>query len=262
VIDGTANADSLNGAGGNDALNGGDGADTLLGGGGNDTLGGGRGVDSLAGGTGNDRYTVTPGDIVREGAGAGIDTVSSATSWVLALNVENLVLSGGAASAGTGNNAANTLTGNSAANSLRGRDGADSLSGRDGADTLNGGAGNDTLNGGLGADAFVFDAALGSVPNIDRISDFAADLDRIVLDDDVFTALDAATATTLGAGQFASGAGLSAAQDADDRILYDTASGALYYDADGVGGVAAIQFATLGASEHPALTAAMFQVIG
>jgi serralysin len=33
------------------------------------------------------------------------------------------------------------------------------------------------------------------------------------------------------------------AQDADDRILYDSATGNIFYDADGVGGVAAVLFA-------------------
>ena len=36
-----------------------------------------------------------------------------------------------------------------------------------------------------------------------------------------------------------------AATQADDRILFDTASKSLYYDADGVGGGAAIKFATI-----------------
>jgi Ca2+-binding RTX toxin-like protein len=37
----------------------------------------------------------------------------------------------------------------------------------------------------------------------------------------------------------------SAAHDADDRILYDQATGALAYDADGSGALAAVQFAVL-----------------
>ena len=36
--------------------------------------------------------------------------------------------------------------------------------------------------------------------------------------------------TALSAEQFHSGAGATAAHDASDRIVYDTASGALYYD--------------------------------
>jgi len=35
------------------------------------------------------------------------------------------------------------------------------------------------------------------------------------------------------------------ATEADDRILFDTASGGLYYDNDGAGGSAAVQFATV-----------------
>jgi Ca2+-binding RTX toxin-like protein len=56
----------------------------------------------------------------------------------------------------------------------------------------------------------------------------------------VFAALGAGA---LDAGAFHTGA---VATQADDRVLYDTVSKALYYDADGVGGVAAVKFATIG----------------
>jgi len=44
-------------------------------------------------------------------------------------------------------------------------------------------------------------------------------------------------------------------------VIYDTASGKLYYDADGQGGAAAVQIAQLGASTHPAMVFGDFQII-
>ena len=90
--------------------------------------------------------------------------------------------------------------------------------------------------------------------NIDTILDFAHIIDEIVLDDAVFTALSVGA---LSASAFVTG---TAAGDADDRIIYDATTGALYYDADGNGAGAAVQFATL--SNQPAnLSANDFFVI-
>jgi hypothetical protein len=44
-------------------------------------------------------------------------------------------------------------------------------------------------------------------------------------------------------------------------VIYDTASGKLYYDADGQGGAAAVQFAVLGSSNHPVLIYSDIQII-
>ena len=78
-------------------------------------------------------------------------------------------------------------------------------------------------------------------------------LDKIYLDNAVFGVLaDGA----LAAGAFRSG---TAAADADDRIIYNSATGALFYDADGNGAGAAVQFATL--STGLALSASDFLVI-
>jgi Ca2+-binding RTX toxin-like protein len=55
----------------------------------------------------------------------------------------------------------------------------------------------------------------------------------------------------------------AAAVDANDFILYDASSGALYYDADGSGAASSpLQFATLwsSATAHPNLTATDFVV--
>jgi Ca2+-binding RTX toxin-like protein len=116
------------------------------------------------------------------------------------------------------------------------------------------GGGFDTLYGGSGNDAFVFNAALGAATNIDTIRDFVAVIDTIYLENSVFTALTATGA--LAAGAFWKG---SAAHDSNDRIIYNPSTGALFYDADGKGGAAAIQFATL--STKPPISARDFVVI-
>jgi len=154
VLTGNNAANFLKGEDGNDKLIGNAGNDTLLGGAGNDTLDGGVGDDSLDGGAGDDTYMVdSPGDTITEGLNAGKDLVKSSVTFVLAVNLENLTLTGTAAINGTGNNLNNIIIGNTGANSLNGLDGNDSLIGGTGNDTLVGGAGNDTLDGGAGNDS-------------------------------------------------------------------------------------------------------------
>ena len=112
---------------------------------GNDTLNGGAGADTLAGGIGNDTYVVdTLADLVVEAAGEGTDLVQSAVTWTLGDTVENLTLTGSAATSGFGHAGSNAITGNGGANRLEGFGGNDTLNGGGGADTLIGGIGNDT----------------------------------------------------------------------------------------------------------------------
>ena len=235
---------------GNDIFTGSTGADVLLSFAGNDTLTGGAGLDTLIGGAGNDVYVVTAGDTVTELLGEGIDTVRSATGWILKANLENLTLLGTANTLGTGNALANSLVGNSGNNTLKGLGAKDTLTGNAGNDVLDGGTANDTLIGGAGSDTFVFSTALAA--NRDTVQDFAPGVDKLRLDDDIFTAL---TPGVLSADAFASGRGLVAAQDETDRIIYNTTTGGLYYDADGAGGTAAVQFAVLAGTPHPGLSA-------
>ena len=150
-------AASLAGSGNAQAnrLTGNSGANTLSGAAGDDTLDGGAGVDRLVGGLGNDSYLIDSAtDELVEVADEGIDTVQSSVSYTLADHIENLILTGSAALAGTGNALDNRLTGNSGANTLTG--GA-------GNDTLDGGAGADSLVGGLGDDIYIIDSAGDSV---------------------------------------------------------------------------------------------------
>ncbi|MEY9558838.1 calcium-binding protein [Sinorhizobium fredii] len=116
-------------------LTGSDYNDDLTGNAGANVLDGGKGKDRLVGGLGNDTYVMDGGDTIVETANQGADTVKSTVSYTLAVNLENLTLTGTAAINGTGNGVANVLTGNSAANALNGGTGADRLVG---------GAGNDT----------------------------------------------------------------------------------------------------------------------
>jgi trimeric autotransporter adhesin len=123
----------------------------LTGNGAANVLNGGSGADTLIGGAGDDSYIVdNTGDIITELAAEGADGVSSSVSYTLAVNVENLTLTGTSAIDGTGNTTNNTLTGNSGNNSLTG--GA-------GNDTIDGAAGNDSMIGGTGDDLYLVNAA-------------------------------------------------------------------------------------------------------
>ena len=236
---------------------------TLTGLGGNDVLDGKTGADTLIGGTGDDTYYVdNVGDVVTELAGEGTDLVFAAIDHTLAANVENLVLSGTAARTGTGNELNNRITGNAIANTLNGGGGNDTLFGLGGNDVLDGGSGDDrlsggngrdTLTGGAGADRFAFDTAP-SATNADTIADFDVAFDSIRLSSTVFTGIGA-VGQTLAAEYFAAGAGLTAAPNATVRFVLDPSSGRLFFDADGVGGAAAVLMATFQGSAAAALTA-------
>jgi Ca2+-binding RTX toxin-like protein len=211
-------------------------ANTLTGNAGNNLLNGGGGADVLIGGLGDDTYVVDNlGDTVQEAVGAGTDTVQSKVSYTLSDTLEHLTLTGTANVNGTGNGGDNVLLGNAGRNSLNG--GA-------GSDLLDGGAGNDSLSGGADADGFRFSTALG-IANIDKLMDFVSGQDRIELDPAIFADLGASGPFAMDDTRFYAGAGATAAQDADDRLVYNASTGALYYDADGLGGAAAVQFAAL-----------------
>jgi Ca2+-binding RTX toxin-like protein len=194
------------------------------------------GADRLYGYDGNDTYVVdSSGDLIFEvSAAGGTDTIQSSVNHTLATNVENLTLTGAATINGTGNTLANVIVGNTGVNFLDGK------------------LGGDTLTGGLGNDQFLFTTTLGA-SNVDTITDFSVPNDTIRLDDTIFTGLIAGSYIT--AAQFAIGA---SATDSSDRVIYNSATGALLFDADGNGAGVARHFATL--ATGLALTATDFFV--
>ncbi len=165
-----ANAQQIEGLGGNDVL---------YGGANNDTLDGGTGADWLYGGAGNDLYIVdSTNDVVIEAASGGNDTVATTISLSLnnnlrLLNVENLAVHTTVAATSsialTGNAQANVLTGHSGNDTLNGLGGNDTLDGLAGNDVFDGGTGNDLLQDtGGGVDIFNFSGAFGSDTVVDR----------------------------------------------------------------------------------------------
>jgi Ca2+-binding RTX toxin-like protein len=148
------------------------------------------------------------------------------------------------------------LNGGAGDDALYGLAGNDSLFGGIGADSLFGGAGIDTLTGDAGIDIFGF---VSPTQGVDILTDFnptQQDVIRLSAGSDRFTGL---TPGSLAASAFASGAGLTAASSATGRLVYNTTTGALFFDVDGLGGVGAFQFATL--SNRAILTAANFSVV-
>jgi Ca2+-binding RTX toxin-like protein len=234
-------------------------ANTLVGNGADNVLDGAGGADVMAGGAGNDTYIVdNAADRANEAAAAGTDSVLASASFVLRANVENLTLTGSANLNATGNAHDNVLTGNDGFNFLIGFAGADTLAGGAGNDALRGGTGNDRLTGDAGVDRFEFLEAPGAA-NADVITDFTGGVDKIRVDDAFFAGIGAPGAFTALDARFFAAPGATGGADASDRVVYDTSTGDLYYDADGSGVGAALLFATL--QDHPSLAAQDIAVI-
>jgi uncharacterized protein len=224
---GNRGADDLYGLAGEDFLDGGDAADYLSGGANDDYLVGGEGADILLGGDGDDNYVADGDDLLIEYVGGGEDSVRVTTSFVLVAGSEVEFIY-----ADETDNLAIDIFGNEFANDITGNAGVN---------RLGGGLGADTLTGGLGQDYFDFSAALGN-GNVDAVTDFSSDDDLFLIDSRIFTGM---TTGFLDASAFLSGAGVTAATSAAHRIIHDTTTGKLYFDADGDGAGAAVEFATI-----------------
>ena len=233
--------DGSSATGGTFKIYGGAGDDTLLGGAGNDILNGGGGVNVMKGGAGNDTYYVgNSADQVTEVVGNGYDTIATSVSYALVIGseIENLATQNSAGVTGL------NLTGNAF---------AQRIAGNAGANVIDGGGGNDVLIGGGGADTFVFDTALNSATNDPSISDFTVGTDAFHLAHSIFGALPLGA---LSGSAFVVGTN---ATNSSQHIIYNSGTGALYYDADGNAAGSAIQFAKI--STGLALTASSFTVV-
>ncbi len=250
-----------------ESATGGKGADTITGGDGNNILTGGLGSDKMNGGNGSDIYTInassehTAAEISDTGT-TGTDEVrfssliknDTLTLFAGDTGIERIVI-------GTGTGSAAVTTGTTALNvNASGVLNSLAIIGNAGANTLIGSAYADTLTGGAGADKFVFNF-LPSASARDIITDFQHGVDILQFSKSVFTKIATALGTTLGATEFWSGPGVVACHDSSDRIVYNTTTGNLYYDADGNGVGAAVVVALIGITAHAALTSTDMQVV-
>jgi len=227
------------------------------------------GDDRIFAGAGNDWIdmsafgTASYGNDTIDG-GEGLDTVNFAIAAGqqsgISVNLNSgLIVGGGVAGAGTAHvQDVERVIGAGFSDSFTGSIRNDIFDGREGNDMLSGMGGNDTLTGGAGADSFVFAAAPGA-GNVDSITDFVSGADKAAFDNSVFTALGADGNFSAGDARFAAGAGFTSGHDASDRIVYNTTTGQLFYDADGSGAGGAQLIATLQGA--PAIAATDITVI-
>jgi Ca2+-binding RTX toxin-like protein len=268
----------------NDFLNGGIGKDVLVGGFGNDTLNGAGGNDSLTGGTGSDTFNITIGtdtildlgldkDILKVSSNATA-SITMKAAWTATPDTSNEgtvnittkgLLVNVADSAGskgysiTNLGKGSTLVGSAFTDTLKGGTGIDEIVGGSGDDLIFGNTGNDILTGNDGNDIFVFNSSPNKSHNVDTITDFAPGVDKLEVSKSVFKAFN--STGNLNNDAFNSGAGVSSASDSNDRFIYNSSTGALYYDADGNGRSAPIQIALVGVLSHPILTNGDFEII-
>ena len=224
VLIGNSQGNKFEGAGGVDWLYGRDGVDVLDGGAVGDHLWGGLGADQHIGG--ND-------------AGLDFARYDDAHYGNLTIRLDNSLLNAGAVAIGDTYVGIEGLVGGSGNDTVVGNSSNNYLIGGVGNDFIYGAAGNDTLRGETGADQFVFNTALNSATNVDIILDFQHLIDDIVLASPVFAAIGA----SLTADEFRIGS----AVDANDYILYNNITGALFYDSNGDGAGGVTQFATVAA---------------
>jgi len=273
VLSGNEVANTIQAGNGNDWLFGREGQDALYGGAGNDVLSGGSGStvnnyggDLLDGGDGIDvaYYRDAPntvfsvalvgnklGMVDGRSYGIGIDIVNGSNNFGEAVgdalvNVENI----------WGSRFDDVIRGdNNVGGQIYGFEGNDILDGRGGNDVFYGGTGADILTGGAGAEDFFYLShndhfnqygTLEANEGGDTITDFASGVDHITVSRYWFgfgnIGGPAAALTAQYADFISSG---TAASSIRPTFFWNAATGALLFDADGTGGTAAVNIATL-----------------
>ena len=129
------------------------------------------------------------------------------------------------------------LTGDDNANSLTGKDGNDTINAAGGNDFIVGGTGADNLTGGAGSDTFVY---LNPGEGNDTVTDFEVGSDQIAVIGAAFSA-DLSTGIVDPAAFFTGGSATETAH----RFGYDSGSGKVLFDPDGVGGTDVTIVATI-----------------
>ncbi|NEU78926.1 calcium-binding protein [Nostoc sp. UIC 10630] len=202
--------------------------DNIVGTSGNDTLStGSGGKDTIDGGNGDDLlfvdYTNATGGITSTfNATSNTGSITAGTSRVSYKNIERLNILG-------------TIF-------------DDNIVGGSGNDTLFGGSGNDTLYGGDGTDTFVFNSygyyeGVASLYDFNATNEYATN-EVIQVSANGFGSVGGLSLGTLLATQFTIG---TSATTTEERFIYNSATGGLFFDQDGSAGSTQVQFAQLSA---------------
>ncbi|BAY78060.1 hemolysin-type calcium-binding region [Nostoc linckia NIES-25] len=232
--------------------------DNIVGSNGNDTLSTGfGGKDTIDGGKGNDLLSVdygySSGGITSTyNATTNTGSITAGTNQVSYKNIERLNIAGtgyndyivgsnGNDTLSTGSSGNDTIIGGAGNDSLISySDGKNTLNGGAGDDILTGGRGNNSLYGGAGIDTFAFNSF---TEGSDRIYDFNATNEIIQVSAVNFGG--GLSPGVLKASQFTIG---TSANTSAQRFIYNSTSGALFFDQDGSGNESIkVQFAQLSA---------------
>jgi Ca2+-binding RTX toxin-like protein len=273
VLSGNEVANTLQAGDGNDWLFGREGQDALYGGAGNDVLSGGTGStensyggDLLDGGDGTDvaYYRDAPNTVFRVSEVGNKQGMVDGQSYGIGIDIANGVNNFGEAVGDVLANIEN-IWGSRFDDIIRGDDnvggqvygfeGNDILDGRGGDDVFYGGTGADTLTGGAGAEDFFYLSyndhynqygTLEAYEGGDTITDFEHGVDHITVSRYWFgfgnIGGPAAALTAQHADFITSG---TAAGSTKPTFFWNAATGELQFDADGTGGTAAVNIATL-----------------